>query len=239
MMLFRSRHFRIILSAMCVMLGLALAPAVPAQQTPSPYLSQVTRGEGGSHILGNPAAPVRLTEYVSYTCPHCKDFVEESQVALRRYIASGRVSLEVRHLVLSAPDIGMTVAAQCGSPGRFFSRHESLFALQPTVLQRSAALTEARVAEIVALAPLPRIRALATDSGVIQWMRSRGFTPAQIDRCFADQSVVDRIEAMRAGALASGINGTPTFAINGSVVSGAHSWSALQPRLDAAIAAVR
>ncbi len=221
------------------MTAIFLASAVPAQQAASLWLSQVTRGEGGSHILGNPAAPVRVTEYVSYTCSHCKDFVEQANTALRRHIASGRVSLEVRHLVLSAPDIGMTVAAQCGSAGRFFSRHDSLFALQPSVLERTAALSEARVAEIVALAPLPRIRALASDSGVIQWMRGRGFTPAQIDRCFADQSVVDRIEAMRAAALAAGITGTPSFAINGEIVDGAHSWARLQPRLDAAIAAAR
>ena len=229
-------RIRLILAAVT---AIFLASAVPAQQAASPWLSQVTRGEGGSHILGNPAAPVRVTEYVSYTCSHCKDFVEQANAALRQHISSGRVSLEVRHLVLSAPDIGMTVAAQCGSAGRFFSRHDSLFALQPSVLERTAALSEARVAEIVALAPLPRIRALATDSGVIQWMRGRGFTPAQIDRCFADQSVVDRIEAMRAAALAAGITGTPSFAINGEIVDGAHSWARLQPRLDAAIAAAR
>ncbi len=218
---------------------LLFANAVPAQQATSPYLSQVTRGEGGSHILGNPAAPVKLTEYVSYTCPHCRDFVEESAATLRRQIASGRVSLEVRHLVLSAPDIGMTVAAQCGSAGRFFARHDALFAIQNSVLDRTSAISESRRAEIVALAPLPRIRALANDSGVIQWMRGRGFTPAQIDRCFADQTVIDRIEAMRTGALAAGITGTPSFTINGRIVQGAHNWASLQPQLDAAIAAAR
>ena len=229
-------RFRILCVALFAAFSILLASAVPAQQTSS-YLTQVTRGEGGSHILGNPAAPVKLTEYVSYTCPHCKDFVEQSQAALRRHIASGQVSLEVRHLVLSAPDIGMTVAAQCGSASRFFSRHDALFALQPSVFERTAALSEARVAEIVALAPLPRIRALASDSGVIEWMRGRGFTAAQIDRCFADQTVVDRIEAMRAAALAAGVTGTPTFAINDRLVPAAHNWASLQPQLDAAIAA--
>lgn len=229
--------------AMLAVAALAAVPhapvAVAQQAAPSAWLSQVARGEGGSHIWGNPAAPVRLTEYVSYTCPHCKDFVEESQGTLRRHVASGRVSVEVRHLVLSAPDIGMTVAAQCGSPARFFSRHEALFTLQPSVLQRTSAITEQRAAEIVALPTLQRIRALATDSGVIQWMRGRGFTPAQIDRCFADQALVDRIEAMRRNALNAGINGTPTFAINGQVVDGVHSWAALQSRLDAALASAR
>lgn len=227
------------LLAAFALLILPTSAIAPAQQTTPTYAAQVTRGEGGSHILGNPAAPVRLVEYVSYTCPHCKDFVEESATGLRRYIASGQVSLEVRHLVLSAPDIGMTVAAQCGAPARFFSRHDSLMALQPSVLQRASTITPARADAIRALPPLPRIRALATDSGVIGWMRGRGFTSAQIDRCFADQSIIDRIEAMRSAALAAGVTGTPSFAINGTLVSEAHSWAALQPQVDAALAAIR
>ncbi len=209
-----------------------LSTSAPALQAASPYATQVTRGADGSHILGNPDAAVKLVEYVSYTCPHCKSFVEQSNAALRAHIAAGRISLEVRHLVLSAPDIGMTVAAQCGSPTRFFSRHDALMALQPSVLTRASSLTPAQIERIRGLEPLPRVRALATDTGVVAWMQRRRFTPAQIDACFADQSILDRIEAMRGAALAAGVTGTPTFAINGQLVPQAHSWAALQPALD-------
>ncbi len=228
-------------SFLALFLAALIAPATLAlaQATPAGYATTVTRGEGGSHILGNPAAPVRLVEYVSYTCPHCKDFVEQSAAPLRARIDAGQVALEVRHLVLSAPDIGMTVAAQCGSPARFFSRHDALFSLQPSVIARSSAIEPARADAIRALSPLPRVRALASDSGVIAWMRGRGFTSAQIDRCFADQALLDRIEAMRGQALAAGVTGTPSFAINGTLVAGAHSWDALVPHIDAALAASR
>lgn len=229
----------IILSAVAMLATLGTPAVAPAQRAPAAYETQVTRGEGGSHILGNPAAPVRLVEYVSYTCPHCRTFVADSAAPLRARIAAGQVSLEVRHLVLSAPDIGMTVAAQCGAPARFFSRHDALFALQPSVLERSGAISEARADAIRALPPTARVRALAADSGVVAWMRGRGFTPAQIDRCFADQALLDRIEAMRGQALAAGVTGTPSFAINGTLVSGVHSWDALAPHIDAALASAR
>ncbi len=232
---------RILSRSLLTVIAALLVPAsvvAPAQQAPSSYAMQVTRGADGSHILGSPAAPVKLVEYVSYTCSHCKDFVEQSAASLRRHIAAGQVSLEVRHLVLNAPDIGMTVAAQCGSPNRFFSRHDALFALQSSVLQRASTLPPARADAIRVLAPLPRIRALAADTGVIDWMQRHGFSAAQIDACFADQAIVDRIETMRRDALAAGITGTPSFAINGVLVD-AHSWSALAPQIDAAIAATR
>lgn len=231
--------FRALLSVAAMSGAAALSTSAPALQAPSPYLSQVTRGADGSHILGNPDAAVKLVEYVSYTCPHCKSFVEQSKAAMRGHVASGRVSIEVRHLVLSAPDIGMTVAAQCGSPGRFFSRHDSLMALQPAVLTRASALTQAQIERLRGLPPLPRVRALAADTGVIGWMQGRGFTAAQIDACFADQSILDRIEAMRSAALAAGITGTPSFTINGQLVPEAHSWSALQPALDRSLDAGR
>ena len=31
------------------------------------------------HRIGNPAAKVKLTEYISYTCPHCAAFTREGE----------------------------------------------------------------------------------------------------------------------------------------------------------------
>src|SRR5690606_29822372 len=42
----------------------------------------VAQTEGG-HVLGNPAAKTKLTEFVSYTCPHCAHFEQESEGAIR------------------------------------------------------------------------------------------------------------------------------------------------------------
>jgi hypothetical protein len=49
-------------------------------------------------LLGNPRnAPVKLVEYISYTCPHCAHFEAESDAQLRiGFIATGKGSIEVR-----------------------------------------------------------------------------------------------------------------------------------------------
>ena len=48
----------------------ALFAATAAQAAaPSPVLIVAT--PKGSHVVGKTAAPVKLVEYISYTCPHC------------------------------------------------------------------------------------------------------------------------------------------------------------------------
>jgi protein-disulfide isomerase len=62
-----------------------------------------------------------------------------------------------------------------------------------------------------------------------RWKVSRG----QVDRCLSDAAVLARITAQteRAGEL--GVDSTPSFAINGSVLTGTHEWSLLAAQIDA------
>mgnify|MGYP000231572184 CR=1 FL=1 len=51
----------------------------------------------GSHVLGNPAADIKLSEYISYTCPHCAAFEKESSGELALgMIRGGKGSIEYR-----------------------------------------------------------------------------------------------------------------------------------------------
>src|SRR3546814_20886474 len=77
-----------------VMLAGAAAPAPQAGD----WTRTVTQTAAGSFVMGNPAAPVKLIEYLSYTCPHCAAFTAESADVLRgRMVKSGKVSLEMRN----------------------------------------------------------------------------------------------------------------------------------------------
>lgn len=203
-----------------VVIALAWPGSVAAFQSATNWLSRVTTGEGGSHMLGNPAARVRLTEYVSYTCPHCRHYTEESGPALNaRFIAPGRVTVEVRHVLRDPVDFAAAVAANCGSPSRFFSRHEALMQRQPVFLSRWQAMTEAQVARWREGTPPQRLRRVASDVGVIEWMGERGFTAAQINACFADTAMHQRLLAMSNASSTAGVVGTPMFAINGRLQS--------------------
>jgi protein-disulfide isomerase len=79
---------------------LAAAPATDWSQVARPTAKD-------AYVFGNPAAPVKLVEYGSYTCSHCADFANESAPVLKgQMIRSGKVSLEYRHLIRDPADLG-------------------------------------------------------------------------------------------------------------------------------------
>lgn len=214
-----------------------LSPPASAQQRGTiDHSATVTAGAGGSVVLGNPSAP-RIVEYVSYTCPHCATFANEAGATLRtNYVATGRASVEVRHIVRDPVDLAMTVAAHCGAANRFYSRHTALMAQQSAILARASALTQAQVTAWSQGTAPQRLRRVADDVGVTQWMRARGFTAAQINGCFADTAMHERLVAMSNSGLAAGVQGTPSFALNGRLLANVHNWAALRPALDSALA---
>ena len=231
-------------SSLALLAGVALWPAdsVSAQRAAGAatnYASQVTIGAGGSHIQGNPNARVKLVEYVSYTCPHCANYTAESSSPLTsRFVTPGTVSVEIRHVVRDPIDLAMTVAVNCGSSSRFFSRHSSMMANQTQILTRVRALPRATIEGWQNAPEGQRLRRVADDSGVTAWMRTRGFTAAQINSCLADEALQERLVAMTNGATAAGVTGTPSFGINGRLdtANGIHDWTNLSGLLTRSIA---
>ena len=218
--------------------ALAVSQAADAlQNAQASFASLVTRGDGGSHILGNPAARLSLVEYVSYTCSHCATFSAQSSADLRaRFIAGGGTRVEVRHIVRDPIDMAMAVAANCGAPGRFFSRHEALMAQQTAILGQVQALPPATVQAWTAGPVEGRLRRISDGSGVTAWMQARGFTATQINQCMADQTMQQRIFAMTQAGTAAGVTHTPSFAINGRLLPAteASNWATLAAALTAA-----
>ena len=79
---------------------------------------------GTSHVIGNPAAKVKLVEHVSYTCPHCAAFTRESEGALKlAYITPGKVSVEFRHLIRDPIDLTVATLVHCGPASKFPQNH--------------------------------------------------------------------------------------------------------------------
>ncbi len=234
--------------AAAVLLGLAVsasaqstrrAPAVPASLQASVSASApvpVSVTADGAHVEGRPAARVTLTEYVSYTCPHCAAFSAETAAVLHRdYIAPGRIRREVRHIVRDPVDMAAAIATNCGAPARFFDRHAAMLADQARLLDRVRGLPADRTALWNQGTPQERLRRIALDTGITAWMTRRGFTLAQIARCQNDGALTQRLLAMSNAGAAANVTGTPSFAINGTLLADAHSWAALRPAIDAAI----
>jgi protein-disulfide isomerase len=190
----------------------------------------VATPEGGFR-MGNPAAPVKLVEYGSLACPHCRHFEQTGYKPLvQRYVRTGRVSYEFRNLLLNAPDIAVSLLAHCAGPAKFFAMSEAVYATQPQWLEKVGGLSDAQKAEIEKMSDAQRIVRFAEIAGFPQIAARFGVTPAGARQCLADPKGLQRLLNMTKAAEDAGIDHTPTFLINGKVTDAA-TWEQLEPQL--------
>lgn len=208
-------------------LALPLVAAAPATD----WTQTTAETPKGAFVLGNPAAPLKLVEYGSYTCSHCAAFSRESEAVLKgRMIRSGKVSLEYRHLVRDPLDLGAAILARCTGRRGFFATSAMIFATQDSWLAKAGPFAQAHP-ELEGKPGIVVARAMADGVGLTQAVRARGLAPAQINACFADKAAVARITAMTGDAPIE-VNSTPTFYLNGQLQP-PMGWGQLEPVLAA------
>lgn len=207
----------------------ATAPA--AKPSGGNWLTTVAATDGG-HRIGNPAAKVKLSEFISYTCPHCAAFAKEGEGPLQlAYIGTGKLSLEVRHLIRDPIDLTAAMLTNCGPATKFLQNHAAFMLGQDKWIAPLASVTDAQKQRWTAPGAAGR-RAIASDFGFYAIMERRGYSRVEADRCLADETMARTLaENSAADWKRPGITGTPSFAINGTVMPGTHTWSALEPQL--------
>ena len=209
----------------------AVAPAGKAAPARVDWSRTVVATPEGGFRMGNPAARVKLVEYGSLTCGHCANFAKAGMQSLvGTYVRSGKVSYEYRSYILNGLDVAATLVARCGGPARFFPVADKLFATQGQWMGRITDLTEAQKAQMSALPENQRLARAAEFAGIPQLAAQHGITVAQSRRCLSDQAALDRLAKMAEAAEAQGVQGTPTFFLNGGNI-GTHSWATLEPIL--------
>lgn len=188
----------------------------------------------GSHVIGNPKAEVRLVEYVSYTCPHCAHFQQQADGALGLiYIPSGKLSVEVRHLVRDPIDLTAAMLTNCGDPARFQRNHNAFLIGQDKWIGAMNNATAAQRARWTTGSDVTRRRAIANDYGFYAIMERRGYDRPAVDRCLADQAMARRLAEQTVEASRAGVDGTPSFMLNDVLLAGTHNWDSLRLQLDA------
>ena len=178
-----------------LMLALVAAPLSAGAQTASglPAVSANDR------VLGSATAPVTVIEYASFVCTHCAHWHTTVYPAFKaRYIDTGQVRLVFRNLPTNPAQVAARAAgiARCAVPARFFDVASSFMTGQQAIVDG---------------APLATWYA----NGVA----ASGRTQAQIDACLADPATLNGIRAEVAGANAAGVEGTPSFFVNGRAVT--------------------
>jgi protein-disulfide isomerase len=191
------------------MLMLAFAP-VSALAGPLPAVTAADRS------IGRADAPVTVVEYASFACSHCADWHQLVYPEFkRRFIDTGQVRLVFRNLPTNPPELSMPAAAlaRCATPERFYDVAGALMQGQRAVLYGGD-------------------RTVWFDSAIAVSGRTR----AEIDACVVLPATRAAINADIDGAVAMGVDSTPTLFVNGQPVAD-HSLGGLATAIAPLVAA--
>jgi len=215
------------------------APHGPVAAVPPPAGKQwtdiVSATADGGYLMGNPDAPVKLVEYASFSCPHCKHFAETGAEPLKaKYVSTGKVSWEFRSFLIHPMDAPLTLLMRCRGPEPFFALADQLYAAQDEWIKKFIDMPVDEQRRIAGLPPVENFKAQAEEGGLYGFFGARGLPRAQADACLSDQKAIDQLNSWTNKYAEDGINETPSFVINGT------QWEAdrtgeLWPQLDQAL----
>lgn len=213
----------------------ALAEAQRRAPQPRDWSRTVTLGANGAYIVGNPAAPTKLIEYMSYTCPHCAHFARDGTAPLvNGWVRRGQVSIEYRNFVRDAFDLTAALLARCGGAAKFRGNHDLIFANYDPWMEKAQAFAASPDAAGVSADRVAQLTVIASKTGLFTLLAQRGLTAEAQRACLADPQAMSQVLAMTEHATDNaGFNGTPFFILNGQPLTDVHDWAALQPRLPA------
>lgn len=197
------------------------------------WADMVTKTPEGGYLLGNPEAPIKLVEFGALSCSHCAEFSEKSSAELRdKFVASGRVSYELRLFMLNALDMPAALLVTCAAPEAVPGLSEQFWAWQPTMFENLQKAGDAQMQAIQAQQPPASFVSLAKASGMDQFITARGVAADQASTCLADTKKATELAQQTQDASAKyEITGTPTFMINGDKVTG-NTWAEIKTLLE-------
>ena len=141
------------------------------------------------HAHGPADAPVTLVEYGDYECPHCRlahPIVKAVQSRL-----GDRLRFVFRHFPISSNHPHAQHAAEmaeaAGERGKFWEMHDLLYGNQDAL----------------------------EDADLVGYAESLGIDPAWAASALQSGTFAERVRASFLSGVRSGVNGTPTFFING------------------------
>ena len=215
-------------------IALAAVLSVAATNPQSDWTGKVTVTPTQTHVIGNPEARVKVTEFLSYTCSHCAHFHRESEGPLRiSYLPAGKVSIEVQHLVRDPVDLAAALLANCGGPKLFYRVHNTILQTQDGWLPTMGKASDAQKQRWSTGTVTQRLQAIASDFGFYKVMEGAGIDRVATDRCLADEVMTRKLLDQTDAAVSAGVTGTPSFMINGTLLEDTHDWQALDTAIKA------
>ena len=179
-------------------------------------------------VLGEKDAPVEIIEFSDFQCPFCRKFWTDTFSQLKtQYIDTGKAKLVYRDFPLDSihPMAQKSAeAAQCADEqGKFWEYHDKMYGEQ-NILDGGS--IEGPVQSTVTY----------TANDLKKWAKDLGLDSSKFDSCLDDGKYEDEVKNDFQDGAQAGVQGTPSFFINGNQLSGAQPFSAFKAAIDAELA---
>lgn len=158
------------------------------------------------HVLGPPNPVIELVEYGDYQCPHCGAAFPVVKQLQKTY--AKKMLFAFRHFPVSNTHEYARPAAiaaeAAGRQQRFWEMHDLIF-------ENQAMLSEYLFTELA--------KALKLDM-------------AAFDRDMLNETLLEKVEADFESGVRSGVNGTPSFYMNGHKYNGNYNYAAMSAEIE-------
>ncbi len=167
-------------------------------------------------VLGDAKAKVFIIEFGDYQCPSCRAFWREVEPRLKKdYVDTGKAKLVFRDfpIVQIHPEAMLAaMAADCAADqNKYWQYHDKVFREQD---KQGEDIVRFKVADLK------------------KWGKDIGLDVAAFNACIDSAKYKDEVAKDKADGDGVGIQGTPTFFINGHVVGGAQPYPVFKKIID-------
>lgn len=204
----------VIAGVMAVVIGVVWVAAPPSGEVtgrPDASLGEISQDEW---IKGNPNAPVTLVEYSDFQCPTCGTYYP----LLKELNAEFKDQLRIvyRHYPLDShphAEIAAQAAEAAGKQGKFWEMHDLIFNQQKDWSERVG----------------------SARSIFIGYGREIGLDMARFEADLDSKEVRQAVEADRRSGDRLGVDGTPTFFLNGVKIQNPRGYNPFKNVIEKAI----
>lgn len=212
----------IISGAALIVAALLMIPTLQESLTPvgeiiHPELR--TRPMVSGNAMGDPNAPVVIEEYSDFGCGHCANFSDGAALEIANaYVATGQVyfvSHSVGGLLGSQTSQQLAEAAYCATDQeKYWEFHDYVFANQAALYANANPPIDKYIASFA--------EALEIETGAFE-------------ECLSSRQYKDRVQEDQLEAVQAGINSTPSFLVNGTLLVGNQPFTEFQNMIEAAL----
>ena len=189
----------------------ALASTAFAQEEKAVVVDKValnTPPAMGDMSMGKDDAKVVVIEYASASCPHCADFATTQFGKFKAdFIDTGKVKFIFREFPHNDAALGAFMIARCAPKEKYFPLIDVFFKTQKDWVPN----------------PLEGLKKIALQSG---------FTEESFNACLNNKDVAKAFFEVREKADGFGVQGIPTFFINGDHYKGDYTVEGLKAAID-------